>query len=109
MMAINYLKLVIHRAEDASLMSEVNIAEVVVGGQDLFESLEQAIDGLRDEGWRVDDLEEFHLGVSPTGASEQGLYDLYCRAKTHGKMQYRIASDAALQPSDEAALTQIIE
>jgi thiamine monophosphate kinase len=90
MRVLNLLKVRVTRAQGWTRPDETKTAAVVVGGEDLFDSLEQAVARLKLRGWTVVDVAAFKIGISLGDCSSDGvLRDLYYIAKASG-FAYRI-------------------
>ena len=88
--SLNYLRTRVHRADDWVGLKEVRVATSIIKGDDLFQCLELAIDGLRDRGWMVEDLEAFQVDISAAQlAGDDELVEL-CEMAEAGGFAYRI-------------------
>lgn len=97
--SLNFLRTRVHRAEDWVGLKEVRVATAIIKGADLFQCLEFAIDGLRDRGWVVDDLEAFQIDISPNQLAGDAVLLELCEMAEAGGFAYRIEESGEYAPA----------
>lgn len=90
MRVLNLLNVRVTKTPYWTRPDETKTAAVIIGGDDLFDSLEQTVARLKMRGWKVLDLASFKIGISLEDCSRDGaLRDMYYIAKASG-FSYRI-------------------
>jgi hypothetical protein len=102
-MAMHLLQVLVHRTERQVGDFGCSQAQVAVAALDLFQALERTIKALQVDGWYVDDLEKFTIGVKkPTPDMSPLARELLAEANSEG-IAWKI------EPRDEDSPSYVTE